>query len=160
MVRMVCSYMTAVCISIVGIIGTFCASNAAPPPLAECWYIGPDSQYCYVEDATTLPLFLSRYDPTLGGINCDSDCSQIGDGTAVTDCFRCMACPPGMYWSWLEFAGQQWQCRDEGGSVVPKYRTTYTAAGFVTGWAIIVDLLTLGYVPEIAYELVEWEYVE
>ena len=154
--------MTAVCVTIASILGTYCAPNATIPPAAECVWYG-DGAHCHVTEVTSIPLFLSYYDPLEGGINCstDGDCEHLGDGTSIYDCPNCLACPPGMYWQRLEFAGEQWQCRDSGTAVVPTYREVYTAEGFVTGWFLVIDLLSVGRPHPLAYETIrEWNALE
>lgn len=69
---------------------------------------------------TTVVAYLSWYDPALGGINCDADCTRLADGSPVAAWYdRAIACPP-------EFAlGAQIdipgvgvrECRDRGGAI-------------------------------------------
>ena len=98
-----------------------------------------------------MPLFLSWYDPALchddnGGIliNCDSDPSVMAGGTAVTDDMYgyAAACIPEWFDRVLTIPGVgQRHCLDTGGAVQITYRETYTGAGFVWGWVVVVDVL-------------------
>jgi len=152
--------MSQVCITVATLIGLHCAPNATPPHAAECWYT-PDLTYCHVRDPTTLPALVSFYVPADGGINCDGDCSVLGDMTPVNECENCAACPLGMYWSWINLAGHEYQCRDHGSAVTVRYGERYTADGFRTKWFIIFDVLAVdGIEPPNAYELVEWSVSE
>lgn len=122
--------------------GAFCYADAAP--IGDCvTFPVPLPTICTIP-AEELPLRASWYDPALGPPNCLPPCSQLGDGTAVSDAYGwAMACPMGWYGRWLDVqhAGR-WQCRDHGGAIRPTYGRAYTNDGFVTGWWITVDFLT------------------
>lgn len=147
--------MTAVCLVVISILGAWCYHDAAP--VGICTQL-PAVQLCYVE-AEELPLRLSWYDPSLGGINCAAPCDLLGDGTAVNDAYGwAAACPPGWYGRWLdiEYAGR-WQCRDHGGAIRPTYREVFIPeVGLQARWFITVDLLTREQ-PPCAYMLADWQ---
>lgn len=148
---------TTVCLTVLGIVGTFCVEGAQP--IGDCEQRLAEVMDCVVQESE-LPLWTSYYMPPLGGINCDSDCSVVADGTAVTDCYDwCVACPIGWYGRWLDLGDiGQWQCRDHGGAIHPVYGERYTPEGFVTGWSIPIDLLVREE-PPFAYRLL-WEWGE
>lgn len=144
-----------VCLTVLSIIGAYCVADAAP--IGDCVPRMAEVVDCVVE-AEALPIRASYYNPALGGINCDEDCSTTGDGTPVEQCYGwCMACPPGWYGRWLDFGEWvgQWQCRDHGGAITPTYGVTYTPDGFVEGWWITCDFMAYDE-PEWAYLLLDW----
>jgi hypothetical protein len=83
------------------------------------------------------PVLISWYDPAIGGINCDSDCTVFADMTPVTDeaYGQVAACP-------VEWIGKRitipqvgdYLCRDTGGAI----RVTYDDG---RGWHIPIDIL-------------------
>jgi len=129
------------CIFIIGIIGTWCAQNAAP--IGICHPVD-GAIYCTVE-LEDVPARASWYNPILGGTNCFEDtCETLGDGTPTSEGYgRYMACPLGMYGETVTFSNDigTWQCRDHGTAVTPKWGRWYTAQGFVWQWVITFDFL-------------------
>lgn len=145
-----------VCLIVTSIIGIFCHADATP--IGDCFVLPSLMPTVCVVPAQELPLRASWYDPALGGINCMEPCTQLGDGTAVSEAYGwALSCPAGWYGRWLEIkhAGR-WQCRDHGGAILPTYGRTYTGAGFVTGWWITVDFL-VRQPPPYAYMLLQWK---
>jgi hypothetical protein len=147
--------MTAVCLVVLSIIGTWCYDNAAP--IGDCYPL-PTGTLCFVA-AEELPIRASWYDPALGGINCMEPCDLLGDGTAVAEAYGWAAsCPNGWYGRWLdvEYAGR-WQCRDHGGAIVPTWGEAFVS-GVGTGWHwwITVDFLAHEQ-PSWAYLLLDWQ---
>lgn len=74
-------------------------------------------------------LRVSHYDPSLGGTNCDSDCSTMASGQKVADWVNgrdgiyAAACPPEWpFGTRFELYGNTYQCQDRGGWI--QTRTT------------------------------------
>ena len=144
-----------ICLTVLGVLGTYCVEGATA--VGSCVRRMAEVTDCTVP-ADHLPVRASYYNPALGGINCDEDCSTTGDGTPVAECYGwCAACPPGWYGRHLDFGRWvgQWQCRDHGGAVVPTYGRTYMPGGFVEGWWIVVDFMAHRQ-PAWAYLLLDW----
>jgi hypothetical protein len=121
-----------------------------------------DGLICILDDPTTLPVWTATYDPALGGTNCDHDCRYTADGSLASTLYgRGAACPPG--WPMgarftVQGAGS-WQCRDRGGSVVPQHGQRFDRWGKrVTGWYIVVDLMSHDLVPWWSYRLRPWNW--
>lgn len=71
-----------------------------------------------------VPLVLSEYRPSEGGVNCDSDCSTMASGDKVSSWLlgqngvRAAACP--REWAFgthFVIANQKYECRDRGGYI-------------------------------------------
>ena len=78
----------------------------------------------YTAVPSDYPLRLSYYDPSLGGINCDHDCTTMASGDKVAAWVNgrngvyAAACP--REWNWrhgarFSVSGLQFECRDTGG---------------------------------------------
>jgi len=73
------------------------------------------------------PIEITWYDPELGGINCNADCSTIGASTPLLDEHygTVLACPIEFYGATFHIWGSkggladgEWQCLDGGGAIV------------------------------------------
>lgn len=77
------------------------------------------------------PLIMSRYDPHLGGVNCEEPCTVTASGELVDDWWGAgAACVRSWLGRTIEIDGHKWRCIDTGGKIVE------TTDGY---W---VDLLT------------------
>jgi hypothetical protein len=101
---------------------------------------------CVSPPVDPLPIVLSYYNPTLGGINCDSNCSVLADGTLWDESMsgNVAACLP----EWLGYSIRlgvmglgSVKCRDVGGLIKPYYSRYHGR------WVIPVDVLWLGEYP-------------
>lgn len=102
---------------------------------------------------TEMPILVTWYDPALGGINCDEDCTTFADGTLVTpdDYGRVGACIPEWLGASITIADLgTFECRDTGPSIVIAYNEYYR------GWVIHVDILH-DKPPEWNYQLYNWQ---
>jgi hypothetical protein len=79
--------------------------------------------------AKQIPLLVNPYDPALGGINCDHDCTRFGNGVEIQDWHYGirMACNPAhigcQFHIWNDFGsiGPVW-CVESGGALLePQY---------------------------------------
>lgn len=135
------------CLVVLGIIGSMfgmTCKQAPPPPTAQCWQIAPSMTICVVEDATDLPVFPSPYNPYLGGINCDSDCSTVATMDHADWMFNnVVACPKGWIGNTsIILHGHEWLCLDTGTAITVDYRKMFDAKdGFYFGWAIVIDFM-------------------
>lgn len=147
-----------VCLTIATIALATCVPDAVP--VGDCVQRMPERVDCIVQDATTIPIRASYYDPSLGGTNCQEPCDYTGDLTHVDDCYGvCLACPVGWYGNWIQFDEWigRWQCRDHGGAIEPGYGRYFTQNGWFTGWVITVDFMT-NEEPAFAYWLLDWQF--
>lgn len=103
---------------------------------------------------TDLLALVTFYNPELGGINCDEDCSTFADLTAVDDedYGHYAACPAELFGRSIELLGEIRYCGDTGGDIRVKYSSYYQA------WVVQVDLLEKDHFW-CNYCLVEWEVV-
>ena len=68
------------------------------------------------------PAILHPYDPALGGINCDDDCSTVATGALLPEMYeRAGACDKSMLGSTVYFddIGMSMECVDTGGLIGP-----------------------------------------
>lgn len=115
------------------------------------------------------PLRVSHYDPSLGGTNCDSDCSTMASGQKVAawvggqNGIYAAACPTEWpFGTRFKLAGKVYQCQDRGGWIKTRHAGEYDPAmgGFTAAetyhW---VDLLDT---PPVPYgSLVhDWKFVD
>lgn len=102
---------------------------------------------------TQMPVLVTWYDPALGGVNCDSDCTTYADGTLVTpdDYGQVSACIPEWLGASITIDGLgSFMCRDTGASIGVDYNVYYE------GWVIYVDILHEE-PPDWNYQLREWQ---
>lgn len=115
------------------------------------------------------PLRVSHYDPSLGGTNCDSDCSTMASGQKVADWvggqngIYAAACPAEWpFGTRFELYGKTYQCQDRGGWIKTRQAGEYDPAmgGFTAGetyhW---VDLLDTPPVPYGAL-VYDWQFAD
>ena len=115
------------------------------------------------------PLRVSHYDPSLGGTNCDSDCSTMANGQKVASWVGgqggvyAAACPAEWpFGTRFTLYGRIYQCQDRGGWIKTRSSGEFDPAmgGFVAQetyhW---VDLLDT---PPVPYGtlIYEWEFVD
>jgi len=146
---------------VIGVIGYYCQLGAAE--IGECFLNPHPNTVTCIIDASELPIRPYNYNPEIGGINCYQDtCETLGDGTLVEDAWGwAAACVPGWYGRMVLLIdeGVTWECRDNGGGIVPRYGEVYTADGFESLWFLPIDLL-LREAPHYALELLAWQFVE
>ena len=102
---------------------------------------------------TEMPVLVTWYDPALGGINCDVDCTTYADGTLVTpdDYGQVSACIPEWLGASITIDGLgTFACRDTGSAIVVDYNEYYR------GWVIHVDILHEE-PPDWNYQLRHWQ---
>lgn len=102
---------------------------------------------------TEMPLLVTWYDPNLGGINCDVDCSTFADNSPVTSLAygQVAACIPEWLGAHLTITGLgTFHCRDTGGAITIAYNDYYKE------WVIHVDVLEKQ-TPPWNYELRSWQ---
>lgn len=102
---------------------------------------------------TEMPVLVTWYDPALGGINCDADCTTYADGTIVTpdDYGQVSACIPEWLGASITIDGiGTFACRDTGSAIVVNYNEYYR------GWVIHVDVLHEE-PPDWNYQLRNWQ---
>lgn len=129
-------------IVIIGLI-LFLAWDGSLPgarPLSEQPSATPATASAAVGD---LPILLTWYNPQLGGINCDSDCSTMADGLGwgVGDYGRVAACLPDWLGGYVTVGGYRLKCRDTGGAIVVEFNEHYGR------WVIHVDVLSQSAIP-------------
>ncbi|MEM7110988.1 MAG: hypothetical protein AAF614_01050 [Chloroflexota bacterium] len=102
---------------------------------------------------TDMPVLVTWYDPSLGGINCDVDCDTFADSSPVTpEAYGAVtACIPEWLGAELTISGLgTFHCRDTGGSIVVAFNDYYQQ------WVIHVDVLQTE-MPSWNYELRDWQ---
>lgn len=115
------------------------------------------------------PLRVSHYDPSLGGTNCDSDCSTMASGEKVANWvggvsgIYAAACPTDWpFGTRFELLGKTYQCQDRGGWIKTRQPGEYDPAmgGFTAAetyhW---VDLLDN---PPVPYGtlIYDWKFID
>ncbi|MCB8988960.1 MAG: hypothetical protein H6661_14560, partial [Ardenticatenaceae bacterium] len=113
-------------------------------------------------------LRVSHYDPSLGGTNCDSDCSTMASGQKVSawvggqNGIFAAACPPEWpFGTRFELMGKTYQCQDHGGWIQTRRPGEFDPAmgGFTAKetyhW---VDLLDTPPVPH-GTLVYDWKFV-
>ena len=83
----------------------------------------------YKHQNNELAILITWYDPKLGGINCDSDCSMLADGSATANAIYYGNAPVSTAACLREWIGRTvtidglgtFLCRDTGGGIVTKY---------------------------------------
>ena len=133
---------------------------------------GIDSPYCQLlllaegVDCGTLDYYLSTYDPKLGGINCDSDCSQLATGPMDDSLYGLVAaCPHD--WVGYEYTTHistpygTFACVDRGGAIGIYEREVWMGGRIQTRMVIVIDLLIrIDEQPLYAYSVLSHELVE
>lgn len=89
-------------------------------------------------ESDVLPILVTWYDPALGGINCDVDCTTLADGLGWDefDYGRSAACLPTMLGGYVTFGGMTYRCRDTGGGIEVEYD------GYWQRWVMRVDIMS------------------
>jgi len=103
-----------------------------------------------------LPALITYYNPALGGINCDHDCTTVADGSIVTDASygAWAACDASLLGVVVMLGGVgRVECRDTGGMVRPFWSDYWRA------WVLPFDLLAKEK-PINNYGLVAWRVVD
>lgn len=85
-----------------------------------------------------LPILVTWYNPALGGINCNNDCSTLADGTKWNDSHynNTAACIVRLRGATLHFGDYAVKCRDSGGMVKISWNDYYQR------WVMHVDVLS------------------
>lgn len=106
-----------------------------------------------------LPAIVVVYDPALGGINCDSDCTTIATGKLLPEMYGVIAaCHPDLLWRTVEIAGIGiYECLDTGGEIGVRWSDHFQR--LVLYFDILYDIVNLGF-PSWAGMLIEdWRIV-
>ena len=78
--------------------------------------------------AREYPAIISMYDPALGGINCDDDCTTVAMGKFDDYMYKVAgACPKELYGATVHFSylGMELHCVDTGPAIEPTYFPQY-----------------------------------
>ena len=103
----------------------------------------------------TYPAVMVIYDPSLGGINCDGDCTTVATGLLTEDMwFTSGACHPDLlgltvYFPAIDF---EMKCVDNGGLITKAYNEYYQRD--VVYFDVMWDASSP---PEWLYWLLDWE---
>ena len=107
-----------------------------------------------------LPAIVSVYDPALGGINCDSDCTHFATGIDIGPQHygNVAACPAELLGGSVSFAGiGEFYCLDTGGAIGRRWSSYYNRE--VVAFDILWHLEDDNAVPWWAYGIwPSWEF--